>query len=149
MILMDVMDNLADYIRELIKEYRTNQKQGYLPITVCAGYPPPRTSSDEKESYIYCWVTKFHDTEDRYSWAEVEIGFSICDMDSNEGWRTLCNVMEHVRQGILKKRTLNGRNRLILPVTGELVDLQPTPQWQGRIIASYTIAQPVEEDIPL
>lgn len=147
MILMDVAENLASYIREITKEYKTNQKLGYLPLKVYAGYPPPAKSPNEKESFIYCYVTKFHDTEDRYSWAEVEIGFSICDMDPDEGWKSLYNIMEHVRQGLLKKRTLNGRNRLILPVTGEMADLQPYPQWQGRIIASYTIAQPVEEDI--
>ncbi len=142
MILQEVMENLADYIREVVKGYDQQQKTKRFPIVVYAGYPPVKTSS-----FVYCLVTEFHDDEDKLGTAEVEIGFSICDEDPQEGSRALVNLMEHVRQALLRKRTLENRNRLVLPMSGSLVNPQPYPQWQGRINAAYTIAQPVEEGL--
>ena len=147
MILQEVMENLAGYIREVVKGYDQQQKTKRFPIVVYAGYPPVKTSSDETASFIYCLVTEFHDDEDKLGTAEVEIGFSICDEDPQEGSRSLINLMEHVRQALLRKRTLGGRNRLVLPLSGSLVNPQPYPQWQGRINAAYTIAQPEEEGL--
>lgn len=145
MILQEVMENLADYIRQVVEGYDRQQKTKNFKIAVYAGYPPVRTSSDETASFIYCLATEFHDDEDRLGTAEVEIGFSIYDEDPQEGSRSLVNLMEHVRQALLRKRTLGNRNRLVLPLNGSLVNPQPYPQWQGRINAAYTIAQPDEE----
>lgn len=145
MILMEAMENLADYIRPVVKEYYTCNKSGEKQIEVYAGYPPIRTTADEAPSFIYCMVTAFHDEEGGNSKADIEIGFSIYDSDEKEGWRSLYNIMEHVRQALLRQRTIAGRNRLLLPCQGQIADSQPFPQWQGKIMVSYTIAQPVEE----
>ena len=64
---------------------------------------------------------------------------------TEEGCLSLYNLMEHVRQALLTKRTLGGRSRMLFPLEGEIVDPQPFPQWQGRLTVSYTIAQPEEE----
>ena len=69
MILQEVMENLADYIREVVKGYDQQQKTKRFPIVVYAGYPPVKTSSDETASFVYCLVTEFHDDEDK-----LEIG---------------------------------------------------------------------------
>ncbi len=145
MILMEAMDNLAEYIREVVKEYSTHQKEGEKQVAVYAGYPPIRTDAKETVSFIYCLVTAFHDEEGGKSKADIEIGFSIYDADEKDGWRSLYNLMEHVRQALLRKRTIKERNRLLLPIHSEIVEQQPFPQWQGKMTASYTIAQPVEE----
>lgn len=142
---IEAMEHVAARIRDVTKEYSTIQKRGTLPISVYAGYPPVPKGPQEKESFIYCYAVKVHDTEDRYSWVDIEIGFSIYDDDPKEGALSLYNLMEHVRQALLTRRTLNGRSRFLFPMTSEIVDPQPFPQWQGRITVSYTIAQPVEE----
>ena len=116
-----------------------------IPVSVYAGYPPFSTKPEQRESYIYCYAVKVHDTEDRYSRVDIEIGFSIFDEDPKEGCLSLYNLMEHVRQALLTKRTLGKRSRLLFPLEGEIVDPQPFPQWQGRLTVSYTIAQPEEE----
>lgn len=142
---IEAMENVAARIREVTKEYFTRQKRGELPISVYTGYPPVPQGAQEKESYIYCYAVKVHDTEDNYSRVDIEIGFSIYDDNPDEGCLSLYNLMEHVRQALLRRRTLNGRSRLVFPIESEIVDPQPFPQWQGRMTVSYTIAQPVEE----
>lgn len=144
---IEVMENVAARIRSVVKEYSTHQKRGTLPISVYAGYPPFSTKPEQRESYIYCYAVRVHDTEDSYSWVDIEIGFSICDEDPKEGCLSLYNLMEHVRQALLTKRTLGGRSSLLFPLEGEIVDPQPFPQWQGKITASYTIGQPTEGGI--
>lgn len=142
---IEAMENVAARIRDVVKEYSTHQRWGTIPVSVYAGYPPFSTKPEQRESYIYCYAVKVHDNEDRYSRVDIEIGFSIFDEDPKEGCLSLYNLMEHVRQALLTKRTLGGRSRLLFPLEGEIVDPQPFPQWQGRLNVSYTIAQPEEE----
>ncbi len=147
MTILEVIENLADHVRLAVKEYSTEQKAGHRPVKVYAGPPPVRGSNGELESFIYCAVTGFTDKEDGHSTVEVEVGFSIYDKDRVDGWRTVYNLVEHVRQAMLKKRILGGRNALILPLKGELIFVQPFPQWQARITATYTIAHIEEEGL--
>lgn len=148
MITVELMDNLAAYLRQVVKEYDTQQPSGKLPVEVYAGWPPIRGSSQEQASFIYALVIKTEDKPgNEYGQATVEIGFSIYDEDSTDGWRSLFNLMEHVRQALLKQRCLACRNRLELPLKGVIVDDQPYPQWQGKIEAIYTIGQPSEEGL--
>ncbi len=145
---VELMNHLAAYLRETINEYSTEQKAGILPVAVYAGWPPVRTSAAEKESFVYALALSWDDTKDGdFSTAKIEIGFSIYDDDREKGCFSLYNLMEHVRQALLKKRTLNGRNRLELPLKSEVSDNQPFPQWQGAITAIYTLGQPIEEEV--
>ena len=139
---VELMDNLADFLRSVIDgHYSTSQSDG--TIAVYAGYPPVRTAPDEMQSYIYCLVTGVTDSDDpSYSQATVEIGCSIYSADVGDGWRALANLMEHIRQALLSHRTLKERAVLVLPLRMEMPDAQPYPQWQGRLTATYTIGQP-------
>ena len=93
-------------------------------------------------------MTSFEDkAEPNLSTAKVEIGFSIYNSDTTQGFLSLYNLMEHVRQYILKQRTIAEKHRIILPVKGEVIDEQPFPQWQGKITTEYTIGQPTEEEL--
>ncbi len=145
---VELMENLAEFLRVVIAEYSTQQKAGTVPIEVYPGYMPIKTSADETASCVYALVTAAEDRrDDDFSSATVEIGFSIYDDDTADGWRSLFNVMEHVRQAMLKQRTVAKRNRLALPLKLEIPEEQPFPQWQGRITATYSIGQPVEEEV--
>lgn len=145
---VELMNNLADYIREVVKDYSSQQKAGDIPVAVYSGWPPIRMASAEKESFIYALALEWEDKEDgAFSTCKAEIGFSIYDDDKEQGCFSLYNIMEHVRQALLKHRTLNGRNRLELPLKSVVSDDQPYPQWQGAITATYTIGQSIEEEI--
>lgn len=145
---IELMNNLAEYLQKVVDDYSTDQKKGLIPIKVYAGWPPVRMTAAEKESFIYSLALSWEDkSDDTFSMAKVEIGFSIYDDDKEKGCYSLYNLMEHVRQALLKKRTLNGRNRLELPLKSVISDEQAFPQWQGAITATYTIGQPTEEEI--
>lgn len=145
---VELMDNLADYLRSVIVDYSTQQPSGKRSIKVYAGYPPARMNADEQASFIYALVNAAQDTADGdMSTATVEIGFSIYDDSEYDDWRSLYNIMEHVRQQLLKHRFIADRHRLLFPVKIEVPEAQPAPQWQGKITAIYTIGQPYEEDI--
>ena len=148
MTITSLMDNLAEFLRPAVKEYCTKQKAGEIPIEVYAGYAPIRTDPAEMASFVYALVISAEDTADeKLSTATVEIGFSIYDDDKADGWRSLFNLIEHIRQYILKHRCVAGSSRLELPAKIKIADEQPYPQWQGSITAIYTIGQPTEEGI--
>ena len=148
MTLMEVMEHMAALLREAVRDYAAEQPSGLRPVEVYAGYPPVPENAAEKSSFIYVLATDFTDEEgEDYSTAKVEIGFSVYDEDEGNGWRSLYNLMEHVRQAMLRRRCLAGRTVLVLPVKGAVPDSQPFPQWEGKITASYQIGQPVEEGI--
>ena len=145
---MELMKNLKEYLAQVVKNYDAQQKEKTIPIAVYEGFPPIRTTAEENASFIYCLVINWEDSSnDSLSDAKVEIGFSIYDEDTRDGWRSLFNIMEHVRQALLKQRIIARRNMLVLPIQGEILDEQPYPQWQGKITTKYTIGQPVEEGI--
>ena len=145
---VELMDNLAEFLRPVVTDYSTQQPSGQREIKVYAGFPPARMNADEQASFIYALVTGAQDTADGHmSTATVEIGFSIYDNSDADDWRSLYNLMEHVRQHLLKHRLVAHRHRLQLPLKLEVPEAQPAPQWQGKITATYTIGQPYEEDI--
>lgn len=144
---IELMENLAAFLREQVKEYEALRADcTRAPLCVYSGYIPLKTNAKKSESCIYVLVLECEDTEAQ-STAKVEIGFSVFDNDGGAGWRSLFNLMEHVRQALLKKRTVANKHRLILPIKSKVTDDQPFPQWQGVMSVSYTLGKPVEEDI--
>lgn len=150
---IELMDNLAEKIRLTVENYWTAQTKKQTKETVMqrvevyAGYPPIRTTGETTASFIYALVISCEDRlNDPWATAQVEIGFNIHDEDVNDGWRSLYNLMEHVRQALLKDRCLKAKNSLDFPLRMEIVTDQPYPQWQGKITATYSLGQPMEED---
>lgn len=143
---VNLMDALAGRLQKLLADYSANQPAGAVPISVYPGYVPVEETSKEKPSFLYVLVTA---TEDKggndLSTATVEIGFSIYDEDPVDGWRSLFNVIERVRQDLLKYRFVNMKHRLVLPVAMKIAAEQPWPQWQATMSVTYTIGQPEEE----
>lgn len=103
---VELMENLAAFLKNVVLEYESQQSDGtYSPINVYPGYLPVKTNAKESESCMYVLVLECEDGEEQ-SAAKVEIGFSIVDGDTAEGWRSLFNLMEHVRQALLKNALL-------------------------------------------
>lgn len=147
MTIVESMENVAAYLKEVVAEYSAKQASGRKKIEVYAGFPPVRTSRDETPPCVYCVPTEANDGADGASNVKLMIGLSVYDADKDSGGRSLYNLAEHIRQALLKKRTLGGRNRLILPLKTEIPTEQPFPEWVGVITATYTIAFIEEEGI--
>lgn len=144
---INLMDTMRDRIIKLLEgqNYITEQPSGKLPIEVYSGYPPIRDSAKERHSFIYVLAADINDEKEASS-ATLEIGFSIYDDDKVDGWRSLYNVVEHIRQDLLKFRFLGRKHRLILPLNFKLDDReQPYPQYQGIMTVKYSIGHPNEE----
>lgn len=147
MTIIESMENVAAYIKEAVAEYSAEQASGRKKIEVYAGFPPVRTSRDETPPCVYCVPTEVNDSAEGASDVKIMIGISVYDADKDTGGRALYNLAEHIRQALLKKRILGGRNRLILPLKTEIPTEQPFPEWVGVITATYTIAFIEEEGI--
>lgn len=146
---IDLMDMLAARLQKLLADYTAEQPSGKVPVTVYPGYIPVQNSAQERNSFVYVLVTETIDKPgNNKSHATVELGLSIYDDDHTDGWRSLFNVMEHIRQDLLKYRFVGMKFRLDLeeaPVKMSIPDNQAFPQWQGTMTACYTIGQPEEE----
>lgn len=145
MTIVTLMDDVAAFIRESMQGFATDQKGEAVQVEVYAGYPPERDKAKPEASCIWVLTTGHEDRENGDSIANLEIGFSIYDKDKLQGWRTLYNAMEHVRQALLRQRLIANKHQLILPLKSAIPEQgNPFPQWQAVITASYTIAQPQE-----
>lgn len=147
---INLMDRLAAKLQTLMDDYSTDQPSGTLPIKVYPGYFPVRTDATEMNSAMYVLVKQvLDDTEKIKSSAIVEIGFSIYDEDPVDGWRSLYNALEHVRQYLLKNRIIDKKHWLQLPMETLVFDdqNQAWPQWRATMTAKYTVGQPAEEGI--
>lgn len=147
MTLVTVMESLKALLEETVAEYRAQGKESLGPITVYAGYPPVRDRSVEMSSYVYAAVVDWTDKEaDAYSACTVEIGLAIRD-EAPDGCMSLYNLLEHIRQALLRHRLVCDRTSLQLPLKGRLPEQQPMPIWLGIIRATYLVAQPEMEGI--
>ena len=77
------------------------------------------------------------------STANIGLTFSVYGED-DAAWMDLLNIMEHVRQRVLTKRTVADLYRLVLPIEWHTIETQPYPFWFGYGTLKYTIAQPQE-----
>lgn len=154
MIPVNLMDALAERLQVVLKEYSAGDPQAEVPDSIILGknslkiHPgqvPVPEDAGEIESFVYVIVKKIDDKKDG-STAKVEIGVSIYDEDET-AWRNLYNIVEHIRQDLLKHRILNKKFMLQWPVETEFAEEQPYPQWFGAVTANYSIGQPVEEGI--
>ncbi len=147
---INLMDRLAAKLQALMDDYVTQQPSGTLPVKVYPGYFPVRTDATEMNSAMYVLVKQVVDESEKVkSYAIVEIGFSIYDDDPVDGWRSIYNALEHVRQYLLKNRIIDRKHWLQLPMETIVFDEQNQawPQWWATMTAKYTVGQPVEEGI--
>ena len=154
MIPVNLMDALAERLEKVLKDYSAEKPPegfpvalvfGRKPLKIHPGQVPVPESADEIESFVYVIVKKIEDKNDSSS-ATVEIGVSLYDEDWT-GWRNMYNIVEHIRQELLKHRILNKKFMLQWPIETDFADEQPYPQWVGAVTAKYSIGQPVEEGI--
>lgn len=141
---INLMDQLAQFLTVILRGYNSDLKRNQTPIKVYPGYTPIRDRAQEDGSFVYALATEVEDTMEG-SKAHVEIGASIYDSDTANGYRSLFNVLEHIRQALLVNRTIGGKHRLQLPMQTQVVEEQPYPQWQGKITCTYSLGQPQEE----
>lgn len=146
---------LKEEIESAVKDYKMEaENQPEKPVSVYAQHIPDEAfENDTYYPFVLCTVQKIKDTanEDKAEWeaSTVTAGLMVAVYGENrEAWRDLLNLMEHIRQHLLTKRTVGERHRLILPISWEVPEVQPYPFWHGYGTLEYTIGQP-QEGLPL
>lgn len=140
------------------------------PVGVYVQELPQKDSSVSQYSpFILCRLDGGEDTADG-AIVRVRIIIGTSDKDKYSSWRTLMNLLNYVRQALLKNPILtmrvkantqsDTRNREIevrsrkfyhakmrLPVKYEIEGPQPWPLGYGFIDTTWDIVRPAEEDI--
>ncbi len=149
MIPVELVRELKAEISAAVATYKmAAEKQADKAITVYAQHI--NDGDFENDTYYPLIIVSIQKVEDGEtaqmdgSFATVSLTFGVYGEDG-EAWMDLLNIMEHVRQWLLKKRTVGKKFRLQLPTKWEAIEAQPYPFWFGYGTLKYSIAQPVEE----
>lgn len=147
MIPIILLDELADFLKEANKTFvPSDERIKNNELNVMPGYLKRREKANEKLfPYIVPRLIKGEDADDG-SAVTVRIYFATYCEDVLNAWRELYNLMEHSRQALLKQRTLANKFRLKLPISYEMLEDQPYPEWLGWMDVQYEIFQPQEEE---
>lgn len=144
-----LIEELAKCIRSAVKDYKLQAEgQADKPVTV---YEQHISEEDFlSDTYYPLVVVSLQKVEDGESKEMPEsyatVGLTVgCYGEDKRAWQDTLNIMERIRQSVLKKRTIGNRFRLRLPTKWETIEGQPYPFWYGYGTLVYTIAQPVEE----
>ena len=147
MTLIETMENIATFIQSQLLEYDCKLADGRIvPVAVYPGFAPIRNNNESIPAFVYVLATDASDS-DPQSQAKIEIGISVEDADRTDGWRSLYNLVEHIRIALLKHRLIAQKHRLILPLKFFLGEERLYPQWTAGLTAEYTIGQPIEEEL--
>lgn len=153
MIPINLLDGLRDFIQKQVAgyEYSFKRADGSIDMKnpkVYIGYSPVRIQNDlEFSPFIIVKLKKINDNDD-ISTADIRIIFNKHDDDA-DNWRSQFNLMEYIRQALLKHRTIANKFRLELPVVSEASEYSqsPHPEGYGIIEITYQIGQAQEEDL--
>ena len=144
-----LVEELAEYIEQTITSSKyAAELQDEKKVTVYRQHISDEDfANDTYYPLISVSLQHVDDGESREipeSYATVGITFGCYGEDKN-AWMDVLDLMETVRQAILKKRTIAKRFRLTLPSKWETIENQPYPFWFAYATLRYTIAQPREE----
>lgn len=136
-----LIDLLAEYLEKNLSEftYQTNGKNE--KIRVMKAYPEVRKSKDANKIplvLVQCLTGKSENDKGILSTADVRILVGVEDVD-DEGWKSIYNIVERIRQLLLKENIIAGFPRL-LPVKWNFDEDQPYPKYFAQITVTFNIA---------
>ena len=145
---IELLDALAEFITEKVKDYRYIMSDGSAKTPkVYAGCLPARLDNHTEFSpFIVVKLVMVND-ESTEATADVKIVFTVHDEDAIDNWRSELSIVEHVRQSLLKTRTIGNKFRKQDEQSYTVADYAPIPEGYGHISVSYSIGQPIEEDL--
>lgn len=171
MIELNLLDSLAEHLRELFKNYELPAKNGllqtvkvftqYLPqpsaITLKAkadtdSIVPQGYTSSDIESNFPCVIVKVDESTDSeegtLTQTRIRMRLLVGTYDESpdcQGYRDVLNIIETIRQSLetMPERVLDGRYRMEMPLTHALFDDQPWPIFFGQIYTEWETGRPL------
>lgn len=144
-----LLDELKAFAEEIVRTYvlETNQPGLTKQPKVITGYLPPKKSTPDPD-YPFVIVRLSDGTDDQNgSTVGVRILVGTYSEDPQNGWRDVANIIWRMRTALLTTRVIGGRFRLEYPITFEMPEEQPFPEWVGVMDTVWILPQPVEEVI--
>ncbi|MDD4599624.1 hypothetical protein SDC9_04142 [bioreactor metagenome] len=148
-----LVDELCILVGQATKELILEVKKGEprAPIII-SGFldddepKPGRPPEDETEKAVPFVIARFLTGEDSQQTGTATIRIIATTYSKHgQGWRDPLEVLERIRQELLRNRTLGKKFRLELPIKTEMPEDQPWPYWVAWMTTTWTIAQPIEE----
>jgi len=170
MIALNLQDALVARLRDIFKSYSLPTKSGaeksvkvypqHLPRPKGPTVKPRGQDEEESDGDMYgpedfeenfpCIVVIFDDGTDKEENApdatriSVRILIGVYDESPGEqGYRDVMNIMETIRQELLKERYLDRKYRLEMPFKWNLFQDQPWPVFFGQIETVWETGRPL------
>lgn len=125
-------------------------KTGTRSPTVLDGWLPPKAgANDEEFPFILVRPMSGLDTEEsaeQHAEAKIKIIVGVYS-DTDDGWLDLVHVVDAIRIDLGAQPSLEGTSfEQAGPITWELPEDQPRPEWLGTIISNWILPRPARVD---
>ncbi|GEB35305.1 hypothetical protein [Brevibacillus parabrevis] len=141
-----LMHSLKTFLEEVVVDVELTNPKGTLttPQVFLEALPQRKADSQEEDyPFIIVRAAGGEDLEDG-STASLNLIVGTYSKDDS-GFIDVLNIIEDVRQALLKKRVVGQSFRMELPLKWKLFDEQPYPGWVGEMNTLWTIPQVQEE----
>lgn len=139
---------VVEYLKRDFANYTpTDEKMAANDVVIRDGFLPKSYLSKDAtkhKPYVIVRPVQVKDEESGHSGVSMQILVFTYNQDTENGHLELYNMMERIRQALLKKRTIGDMFRLSMPVISKIPEEQPYPNWWGYLLVDYGIAQPQE-----
>ncbi|MDP5277145.1 hypothetical protein [Chengkuizengella axinellae] len=143
-----LIQSLCKFLEGVVENYtlESNIKTLKTPQIVDGFLPPKKGNQPEAEfPYIIVRLVEGEDEKEE-STTTIKMLFGTYSEDV-QGFHDVLNLMEKVRQALLKKRTIDNKFRMELPYKWEVPEEQPHPEWFGMSISKWIIPKVLEENM--
>lgn len=144
---IDLMKSLKRFLEQVIQHYslETNVKTIKEPQVIEMFLPPKKYNEIPDYPFIIIRIIDGEDTETDAT-VKVKLLFGTYSED-RDGYADVLNMMERVRQELLKQRILDKKYRMELPYTWKVFEEQPYPEWIGEATTTWVVSR-VQEEVP-
>ncbi|WP_312117946.1 hypothetical protein [Brevibacillus reuszeri] len=141
-----LMRSLKTFLEEVVENVELTSPKGVLTKPqVFLEQLPQKSASSQEEDFPFI-IVRAMGGEDRTDGASASINLLVgTHSKDDDGFMDVMNIIEDVRQALLKNRIVGGSFRLELPLKWKLFEEQPWPGWIGEINTLWTIPTVIEE----
>lgn len=145
-----MLDSLREWLEAITQEmrYQVKAPQGQQPEmrapVIFDGYMPPKDRNQPVDEYPFVMprCTGWRSEEDGKK-ADVII-YVGTHLQQGDGYRDALQLLERINTQLRKTPVIANKYRVELPITAEVPDEQPYPEWIGLLRCSVTIPEQIE-----
>ncbi|MGX4584960.1 hypothetical protein [Paenibacillus chitinolyticus] len=149
---------LLQTLKSFVEQSVRDTGAGERPVKVHVGWLPgaerfPPAKPDEPSEllpeglfpFVLLRALEGEDGNEEGS-VKVRLHFGTSSTDPF-GYADVLNLIEKVRQAVLKKEIIGGMFELQRPLKWKLANTQAYPQWTGEMVTAWTLPSPVRENL--